>query len=50
MTCKIKSTFIFIVVLDGASWIDPAVATVAAVAHHSGLSADPYHPEYGLAR
>ena len=41
--------FNFPFVLDGA-WIDPAVAAAAAVAHHPGLSADPYHPEYGIAR
>ena len=32
------------------AWIDPAVAAAAAVAHHPGLSADPYHPDYGIGR
>ena len=35
--------------VDGA-WIDPATAAAAAIAHHPGLSAVPYHPDYGDGR
>ena len=47
-----KNSFLHrcVFILVDNAWIDPAVAAAAAVAHHPGLSADPYHPDYGIGR